>query len=174
MSHQHDGTDGCIKVSLSCTLLYHDILRTDCNGFICLLDEIHLADKGSNMQGLRVIIDFCRCADLVKLTLVHNNNAVRKRHGFLLVMGNKDNGNAQITLNFLELFPHLLANLGIQCGERLVKQKQGRLEEQGTHPRCYCHSGHPPCRCIYCRNSPALPEYRRLYGRQTCCHSGFR
>ena len=81
------------------------------------------------MAGRRLVVDLGRRADLLELALVHNNDAVGERHSLFLIVGYEYDRDAEVALDLLQLLTHLLTDLRIECGERLVEQQQGGLEQ---------------------------------------------
>ena len=72
-------------------------------------------------------IDICRAADLLDRTVVHDYYRIRHGKCLLLVMGNIDKGDPYLSLDLFQLDLHLLTDLGIQCAEWLIQQKNLRL-----------------------------------------------
>src|SRR3954467_1257810 len=56
---------------------------------------------------------------------------IRQGHGLFLIMRHVDRGQAERALQLLELDPRLQPELGVEIGERLIKQKQARLSHDG-------------------------------------------
>ena len=131
MAEHHDGADGAGEVARAVDG-NGNVLRTDGDGLVVLVDEVHLADEGSNVTGRRLVVNLGRGADLLELALVHNDDAVRKRHGLLLIVGYEYDRDAEVALDFFQLLAHLLTDFCIERGERLVEQEQGGLEEQAA------------------------------------------
>ena len=63
--------------------------------------------------------------------LVHDRDAVAHAHGLDLVVGDVDRRRAHPPLESLQLVARRGAPLGIEVGERLVEQEDGRLAHQG-------------------------------------------
>ena len=99
MSKHHDRAD--YRFHWSVTFVHFDIFRTDCDGISSGFDKVHLTDKGRYMKGCRLIVDLSRCTHLIEFSFVHNHDPMGQCHRFLLVMGDKDNGDSQITLDLL-------------------------------------------------------------------------
>ena len=74
-------------------------------------------------------------ADLLDLALVHHHDLVGERHRLDLVVGDVDAGDAELLLDAADLGAHLLAQLGVQVGERLVHQQHLRLHHQRARQR---------------------------------------
>ena len=76
------------------------------------------------------IVNILRGTDLLNLSVAHDNDFVRHRQRFFLVVCDKNKGNADLLLDPFQLVLHLLAQLQIQCSERFVKQQDLRLIDQ--------------------------------------------
>ena len=131
MAQQHDGADGAGDLAAGAGG-DGQVLGTDGDGLAVLLDEVHLTDEGGHMHGSGGVVDLGGRADLLELALVHDHDPVGQGHGLLLVVGHEDDRDAQVALNLLQFFPHLLADLGVQGGEGLIQKQQGGLEQQGA------------------------------------------
>ena len=86
--------------------------------------------KSADEARLRRFVDFARRAELDDLAVVHDGDLVRKRKCFLLVMRYVERREVELTLQALELEAHLLAQLGVEVGERLVEKQQTRLHHK--------------------------------------------
>ena len=63
------------------------------------------------------------------------NPATNTLQGFHLVVGNVDEGGTQFLVQFCQLGPHLGTQLGIQVGQRFVKQEHLGLTDDSTAQR---------------------------------------
>src|SRR5437773_1391905 len=63
------------------------------------------------------------------------DHAVGHRHRLDLIMSNIDHGDAELALQVTDLLPHLLAQLRIEIGERLVHQAHQRFRDDGAAKR---------------------------------------
>ena len=72
---------------------------------------------------MRLVVDVDRGADLLDLAFVHHHDGVGKRKGFLLVVGDVDEGDAQFPVHLLQFDLHVLAHLEVQGREGLVQQQ---------------------------------------------------
>ena len=79
-----------------------------------------------------MLIDLPRCADLLKLAVVHDDDPIAHGQGFFLIMGHVDEGDAEVFLKRLELQLHLLAQLQIQRPQRLIQKEQFRVVGEGS------------------------------------------
>ncbi len=68
-------------------------------------------------------IDVVGQPDLLQDPVIHDGDPVGHGHGLDLVVGDVDGGGLILDVNVLELGPHLLAQLGIECAHRLVHQE---------------------------------------------------
>jgi len=79
-----------------------------------------------------VIEDFLRGAHLLDLAIPHDDDAVAQRHGLGLVMGNIDESGIDALPQLDDLGTHLVAQLGIQVGKRLIHQEYLGAAHNGT------------------------------------------
>ena len=82
-------------------------------------------------------IEVVRRPLLHDVTILHQHDVIRHRHGFGLVMRDVDGGNAQLRLNLLQLIAHLIAELRVEVAKRLVQQEHLRIAHQRTSQ---CHT----------------------------------
>ena len=87
--------------------------------------EVHLrhSDEAGNEQVRRVVKDFLRRADLLDETVLHDDDAVAEGHRLGLVVGDVDKGGVDALAQLNELGTHLVAELGVQIGQRLVHEQ---------------------------------------------------
>ena len=83
-----------------------------------------------------MVVNFARGADLLDFALVEHRNAVGHGERFLLVMGDKHDGEPQAFMQIADIQLHAFAQLFVQRTQRLVHQHHFRLEHQ--RPR-QCH-----------------------------------
>ncbi len=69
----------------------------------------------------RRLIDFRRCAELQQATVLQDGNPVAHGHRLFLVMGDVDEGHAELAMHALELDLHELAQVRIERAERLIE-----------------------------------------------------
>ena len=62
------------------------------------VDEICFADEGGDESGGGLVIDLVNGADLLDATFIDHGHAVAHGEGFLLIVGNKDEGDAEFFL----------------------------------------------------------------------------
>jgi len=77
-----------------------------------------------------VVVDVACAADLVDAPVEHDDDAVRHDHGLGLVVRDVERGDADPLLQRADEESHLVAQLGVEVGERLVEQQQPRLDHQ--------------------------------------------
>ena len=83
----------------------------------------------------RPLVDAVGRADLGDAAAEHHHDAVGHGHRLGLVMGDVDGGDADAPLQVADEDPHLLAQLGVEIGERLVEQQDLRLDHQRAGQR---------------------------------------
>src|SRR6266702_1627720 len=110
------------------------MLRTEADNDIAELSQIH--GRGTEKSGDEsvggIVIDFGRSAELAHHALVENHDAVAHGHGFDLIVGDVDGGGADAAMKTLEFLARGSAELGVEVGERFVKEEDGRLAHDGT------------------------------------------
>jgi len=67
-------------------------------------------------------------AHLFDTTLVHENDAVGNLERFVLVVCHKDRRDVQLVMQAPQPSAQLLADLGVECAERLVEKQNSRLD----------------------------------------------
>ena len=90
------------------------------------------ADEACNKQVCRMIEHILRSADLLDITVTHDDNSVAQRHSFGLVMGNVDEGGVDTLTQLDDLSTHLVTELSVQVGERFVHQEDLRVTHDCT------------------------------------------
>ncbi len=81
------------------------------------------ADEVGDEAGLGKAVDARRLVELLDVALVHHRDPVRQRQRLGLVVRHVDERDADFLLQVDELDLHLLAQLGVERGERLVEQQ---------------------------------------------------
>ena len=94
-------------------------------------DADEIGDEGIG----RPRIDRLRIADLLDHAVVHHHHAVAHHQRLGLVVRDIDRGDADLLLQPHQLDPHLLAQLGVEIGQRLVEQDDARLVDDGARER---------------------------------------
>ena len=94
------------------------------------VNDVRLADEVGDELVDGVAVDLGRCTDLLDLARVHDHDLIGHGQRFLLVVGDEDEGDADLLLNVLELLLHLLAQLQVERAERLVEQQHARLVDE--------------------------------------------
>ncbi len=99
------------------------------------LQEIGDADEIADIGVDRPGIDFMRAAHLLDSALAHDDDLVAQDQRLGLIVSDVDRGDADFALDALELDAHLLAQLEIEIGERLVEQQKTRPRDDGARQR---------------------------------------
>ena len=92
--------------------------------------DVALADEVGNIAVDRLVVNVDRRADLFDVAALHDNNRVGHGQRFFLIVGDKDKRDADFLLDVFQFALHFLAQLEIQCTERLVEQQNFRLVDQ--------------------------------------------
>jgi hypothetical protein len=93
-------------------------------------EEVGLADEVGHKLIAGVVIDLLRRADLRHDALFHDDNLVGQSHGLRLIVGDIDGGDTRLLLDAANLGPHGHPQLGVQIGQRFVKEQHPGLEDQ--------------------------------------------
>jgi len=73
--------------------------------------NITVTDEISYKSILWFVVNVFRCADLLDISLVHDNNGIGHGQRFLLIMGDIDKGDAKLIFQADQLVLHVLAQL---------------------------------------------------------------
>ena len=97
------------------------------------LHKVNQTDEVCNHLIGRLGVDFVGSADLLHNAHAHYNHTVTHSHGFALIMGYINNGDAGFLLDFQNLKAHGFTQLSIQIGQGLVqKQQAGRSHQSAS------------------------------------------
>ena len=129
------------------------------------VDDIGFSDKIRHKATVWTVIDFHGRADLQDHAAAHDGDAVRHGHGLFLIVCDIDEGDAELSLQALELNLHLLAQLEVQRTQRLIQQQHARVVDQRP---CYGDALLLPARQ---RIRLALFVTIHLHQMQHLCHS---
>jgi hypothetical protein len=81
------------------------------------------------------LINIGGLANLDDLAVIEHRDAIGHRQSFALVMGDEDEGDAELLLQRLQLLLHLLPELQVERAERLVEEQHLRVVHQGAGKR---------------------------------------
>ena len=90
------------------------------------------ADEACDEEVGRVIEDFLGSADLLDITVAHDDDTITERHGLSLVMGNVNEGGVDTLTELDDLSTHLITQLCVEVGERLVHQHDLRVTDDSA------------------------------------------
>ena len=98
------------------------------------IEEVHLrhADKAGDEDVRGVVEDLLRRGDLLDDAVLHNHDAVAEGHGLGLVVSNVDEGALDLVAQLNKLGTHLVTQLGVQVGQRLVHQEDLGVTHDGA------------------------------------------
>src|SRR5216684_5188320 len=112
-----------------------EAIEQDLRALAGALDEIGPADEASDEACARPVVERVGAVDLLDAALVHNCDAVRSDHRLALVVGDVDSGEMERIMQATNLEAHLLAQIGVEIGQRLVEQEHARLDHHGAGER---------------------------------------
>ena len=75
------------------------------------VENVAVTDEVCNECVLRFIVDVFRCADLLDITLVHDNDRVRHGKRLFLIVGDIDKGDTKLVFQTDQLVLHILTEL---------------------------------------------------------------
>ena len=99
------------------------------------LSTLLAADEAGDELRARPLVDVLRRAELLDPAAVHHRDEVGGGHRLGLVVGDVDRGVAVGVVQAADLEAHLLAQIGVEVGQRLVEQQRLRLDDQGAGER---------------------------------------
>ena len=79
-----------------------------------------------------MVEDLLRGGDLLDDAVLHDHNAIAEGHGLGLVVGDVDERALDLVAQLDELGTHLVTQLGVQVGQRLVHQEDLRITHDGA------------------------------------------
>ena len=94
-----------------------------------------LAEKFGGEAVARRAVEVARLALLDDAPAVHDDDAVGKRHRLGLVVGDVDRRDAEAALQGADILAQLLAQFGVEIGERLVEKQDVRLDDERASER---------------------------------------
>ena len=97
--------------------------------------KIRVSDELGSVGGRGTVIDFARRCDLLQFSHAQQRDAVRHHHGFFLIMRNKDEGDADFSLQGLQFHLHLPPQVGVERRQRFIEQQQSRTVHQSAGQR---------------------------------------
>ena len=87
------------------------------------VEERAAPDEAGDEAVGRALVKVALAADLADFAVRHHHEPVRDGQRLLLVVRHHDGGEAELALQLADLDAHLLAQLGVEIGERLVEQQ---------------------------------------------------
>ena len=92
--------------------------------------EVDFANEVSDKFVFRSVIDILRRTDLWDESLVHDDDSIGKGHSFTLIVSDVDGCDTDFLLNLSDFSSHRDTKLGIEVRERLIEEKDGRIENE--------------------------------------------
>ena len=89
-------------------------------------------EKAGNKQVGRTPVDLQRRADLLDPSRPYDHDAVTHGHGLGLIMGDVNEGRAQVCVELLEFRAHFDPELGVETGEGLIQKKDVGIGDGGA------------------------------------------
>ena len=98
-------------------------------------EDINIAQKLIDERRRRPIVDLLRCAHLLDLRLIHNDDFVRDLERLLLVVGHKEGREVNFLVEFAQPAAQFLPHLRIKRAEGFVEQQHLGLHRQRPRQR---------------------------------------
>ena len=92
------------------------------------IQEVGAADEAGHETCPRCVVQRHRIIHLLDPAVVHHDDAVGCHHRFGLVVRHINRRDAERVMQPTDLRPHLLAQVGIQVGQRFIEQQHLRLD----------------------------------------------
>src|SRR5689334_10503220 len=99
------------------------------------IEHIGRADEIGDEARLWLLVDLARRSDLYQPSFVEDGDTIGHRKRFALVVRDKDEGDADLLLQRLQLHLHLLAKFEIERAKRFVEEKHFRPVDQRARQR---------------------------------------
>jgi hypothetical protein len=99
------------------------------------LDPVVAAHEVGDEQGARLAVELLRRSLLLDHAVVEQQDPVRHCHRLVLVVRDDERGQAHLQDQLAQPRARLLAQLGVEVGERLVHQDDGRVVDQCARDR---------------------------------------
>ncbi len=88
--------------------------------------------KSATKRELGEFVEVRRRRHLLQQAAVHDGAARGHGQGFVLVVGNHDEGDADLFLQGRQFGAHLVTQLGVERRQRFIEQQNARLLDQGA------------------------------------------
>ena len=98
-------------------------------------DDVVVAHEAGDELGLGLRRDRQRVGDLLDARLVHDDDPVRHRERFLLIVRDVDEHQAELALEVAELDAHAQLQQPVEVAERLVEEQRLRLRHEHARER---------------------------------------
>ena len=99
------------------------------------VQEVGPADEARHEARARPSVEGARRVDLLDPSLVHHGDPVGRHHRLRLVVRDVHGGHAELVVEPPDLVAHLLAQVCVQVGQRLVEEQHGGLHHDGPGQR---------------------------------------
>src|SRR5499425_328116 len=111
--------------------LYRDPGIRCARGAHASLEDHRLTEEIAHEGGGGLFVERTRRADLLDASAVHQRDAIGEAERLDLIVSDEEHGDAEATLEELDLRAHLLAELRVEVAERLVEEEEIRLVDEG-------------------------------------------
>ncbi len=95
-------------------------------------EEVEFADEGGDEGGGGAGVDFDGGADLFDTAVAHDGDAAGEGKGFFLIVGDVEAGDAGFGVEALDFGAHVVAEFGVEIGERFVEEEEIGVDDDGA------------------------------------------
>ena len=140
------------------------------------LHDVCGAEEIGHERAARRPVDGGRVANLLDVPAVHHHDAVGDRQRLRLVVRDVERGDVEAPLQLADFEPHLLAQLGVEVGQRLVEQQNVRPRDDrpGERDALLLPAGELPGTARFeaaqAHHLQRFLDARRLLGRRQVAH----
>ena len=135
LAHRHRAGAARRRACRRCSAAWHRRRTRWDSSSACALDDVARADEAGDEFRARAVVDVLGRARLLDLAVVHHRDDVGGGHRLRLVVGDVDRGVAVLVVQPAHLEAHLLAQIGVEIGQRLVEQQRLGLDDQRARER---------------------------------------
>ena len=104
----------------------------DARSFHASVQKIRAADEARDERVGRVLVQVALRADLLHLTVGHDDQAIGHGQRLFLVVRDHHGGEPELLLQLADLDAHFMSQLGIEIGQRLIEQQDVGFDYQGA------------------------------------------
>ncbi|MNN41470.1 hypothetical protein D3C81_1555900 [compost metagenome] len=94
------------------------------------LEEVRVAEERGDKGVRRILVQVITTAEADDLAVTENRDALGQTHGFFLIVGHVDDGDAQAPMQLTQFILQVFAQFFVQCTEGFVHQQNAWFVNQ--------------------------------------------